>query len=40
MPHLPVGAQHRTFRQDWGIAVDFAICLVVFWIVKIVSRRR
>jgi len=40
MPHLPAGAQHRTFRQDWGIVVDFAICLVIFWIVKVVARRR
>jgi hypothetical protein len=40
MPHLPSLAQHRVFRQDWGIVVDFAICLVIFWLVKMVARRR
>ena len=29
MPHLPAEAQHRVFRQDWGIVVDFAICLQI-----------
>jgi hypothetical protein len=40
MPHLPLSAQHRVFRQDWGVVVDFVICLCVFWLVKIVARKR
>jgi hypothetical protein len=39
MPHLPAVAQHRLFHQDWGVVVDFAICLVLFWIVKRMARR-
>jgi hypothetical protein len=34
MPHLPIGARHRIFREDWGLLVDFAICTVVFAAVK------
>ena len=27
---LPPGARHTPFHTDWGIAVDFWLCLV-FW---------
>jgi len=29
-PHLPPGAQHAPFRVDWGLAVDFWICLCFY----------
>jgi len=34
MPHLPPVARHRLFREDFGLVVDFAICLAIFVAVK------
>ena len=34
MPHLPPVARHRLFREDFGLVVDFAICLGIFVAVK------
>lgn len=28
--HLPPRAQHTPYRIDWGLAVDFWICLVMY----------
>ena len=39
MPHLPAVARHRLFREDWGLLVDFAICVVIFAAVKYLRRR-
>lgn len=33
-PHLPSHLQHRIFRMDWGIAVDFAFCLAAYGIIR------
>ncbi len=38
MPHLPAVARHVMFREDWGLLVDFAICTVIFAVVKYVRR--
>jgi hypothetical protein len=38
MPHLPRGARHALFTEDWGLLVDFAICTVIFAAVKYVRR--
>jgi hypothetical protein len=37
-PHLPESMRHRLFIEDWGLVLDFAICTVIFVIVKIVRR--
>jgi len=37
-PHLPLGARHAWFRQDWGLLVDFCICTAVFEAVKFAQR--
>ncbi len=37
MPYLPAWAQHRTLREDTGIAVDFVFCLVIFVFVKMMA---
>ncbi|MBI3697765.1 MAG: hypothetical protein HY238_23405 [Acidobacteria bacterium] len=29
-PKLPYRAQHRPFELDWGLAVDFWLCLVFY----------
>ena len=38
MSYLPAGACHAPFRLDVGLVVDFAFCLVVFGLIKIVAR--
>ena len=34
--HLPVGAQHQLYQVDWGLAVDFWMCLVCYGIVRLI----
>jgi zinc transporter ZupT len=31
---LPASAQHQLFREDWGLALDFLICVVCYALVK------
>jgi hypothetical protein len=38
MPHLPAAIQHRLFKEDLGLLVDFCICTVIFAAVKIARR--
>ncbi len=38
MPHLPAVARHRLFKEDWGLLVDFAICVAIFAAVKCARR--
>ena len=38
MPHLPKVARHTLFKEDWGLLVDFAICTVIFAMVKYARR--
>jgi hypothetical protein len=38
MPHLPTAIQHRLFKEDLGLLVDFCICTVIFATVKFVRR--
>ena len=35
-PYLPVRGQHQLYRIDWGLAVDFWICLVCYGLVRMV----
>jgi hypothetical protein len=37
-PHLPPAFQHQTFRVDWGLAVDFLLCLAAFALIRWVDR--
>jgi hypothetical protein len=34
-PHLPPGARHQPFQIDWGIAVDFWFCLMVYGVLEL-----
>ena len=40
MPHLPVAAQHRSYRimPDLGLLVDFWICLVLWGLLAYLFR--
>ena len=40
MPHLPASIHHGLFKEDWGLLVDFAICTVIFVVVKSLRRER
>ena len=33
---LPPRAQHQPYRIDWGLAVDFWICLVCYGLVRLI----
>lgn len=34
--YLPPGARHRLYQIDWGLAVDFWMCLVCYGIVRMI----
>ena len=36
--HLPPRAQHQPYHIDWGLAVDFWICLVCYGLVRLIRR--
>lgn len=38
MPHLPAAARHGRFKEDLGLLLDFAICSMIFVIVKYARR--
>jgi hypothetical protein len=33
---LPLKAQHQPFAFDWGLAIDFWICLACYGIVRLI----
>ena len=33
---LPPKAQHQPFRIDWGLAVDFWVCLFCYAVVRLI----
>jgi len=35
-PHLPLRGRHQLYHVDWGLAVDFWICLVCYGLLKMV----
>jgi hypothetical protein len=39
-PYLPAAARHRPSRLDWGLVVDFWICLAVFGLLAFSFRRK
>jgi len=39
-PILPYPARHVAPRLDLGILVDFWVCVVVYGIIEILSRRK
>jgi hypothetical protein len=38
MPHLPDAVRHGLFKEDLGLLLDFAICSMIFVIVKYARR--
>jgi hypothetical protein len=38
LPHIPAPLRHQGFRMDLGVAVDFAICVAVYGLIRLGSR--
>lgn len=38
MPHMPPAMRHSLFREDFGLAIDFVICAIIFVGVKMMRR--
>ena len=34
--YLPVRAQHQPYHIDWGLAVDFWVCVVCYGLVRLI----
>ncbi|HJY86541.1 MAG TPA: hypothetical protein VKE24_06845 [Candidatus Acidoferrales bacterium] len=32
-PHLPAALRHETFRVDWGLGLDFALCASLYGMI-------
>ena len=39
LPHLPVAGRHRPNRLDWGLLVDFWVCLAMYGLVDLLARK-
>jgi hypothetical protein len=39
VPHLPEALRHEGFRMDWGAALDFAVCVGVYGLIRLGARR-
>ncbi len=37
---LPPRAQHQVYKFDWGLVVDFWICLVCYGVVRMIWKRK
>ncbi|MGH9443622.1 MAG: hypothetical protein ACRD16_15255 [Thermoanaerobaculia bacterium] len=33
-PLLPEELRHRPFREDWGLLVDFVVCVLVYGLLR------
>lgn len=34
-PHLPEVLRHQGFAIDGGVLVDFAVCVAVYWLIRL-----
>jgi hypothetical protein len=37
-PYMPVALQHQTFRLDWGLGLDFVLCVALYGLIRFVAR--
>ena len=33
-PYLPLPLRHQIFRVDWGLGLDFALCLGLYGLIR------
>lgn len=38
VPHLPDALRHQGFQMDWGVAVDFVVCVAVYGLIRLGSK--
>ena len=38
--YLPPRARHQLYQIDWGLAVDFWMCLVFYGLIRLVAGRK
>jgi hypothetical protein len=38
VPHLPEALRHQGFQMDFGVVVDFLVCVGVYGLVRVGSR--
>jgi len=37
VPHLPEALRHQGFQTDWGMLVDFLVCVAVYGLIRLGS---
>jgi hypothetical protein len=35
VPHLPEALRHQGFQVDWGMALDFVVCVAVYGLIRL-----
>jgi hypothetical protein len=38
VPHLPEALRHQGFQIDWGMLLNFAVCVAVYGLIRLGSR--
>jgi hypothetical protein len=38
LPHLPEALRHVGFQVDWGMALDFVVCVAVYGLIRLGSK--
>lgn len=38
VPHLPESLQHQGFRMDWGVLVDFIVCVAMYGLIRLAEK--
>ena len=39
-PRLPPAFRHQLYKFDWGVVIDFWICLFFWGVIEMIRRRR
>jgi hypothetical protein len=37
VPHLPQAMRHQGFQVDWGMGVDFLVCVAIYGLIRLGS---
>ena len=37
--YLPPSGQHQLYQIDWGLAVDFWICVICYFLIRLIPPR-
>jgi hypothetical protein len=38
VPHLPDALRHQGFHVDWGMALDFVVCVAVYGLIRLGAK--